>query len=78
MDIKERIEKVVDRIKSDDQLLAKFKQDPAKTVESVLDVDLPDELLDKVVAGVKTKLAGANLGDKLGAATEGLKGLFGK
>lgn len=78
MDIKERIEKVVDRIKSDDQLLAKFKQEPTKTVESVLDVDLPDEVLDKVVAGVKAKLATANLGDKLGGAADGLKGIFGK
>lgn len=78
MDIKERIEKVVDRIKSDDQLLTKFKQEPTKTVESVLGVDLPDEVLDKVVAGVKAKLATANLGDKLGSAADGLKGIFGK
>lgn len=78
MDIKERIESIVDRIKNDDQLMAKFKEEPTKTVETVLGVDLPDEVLDQVVTGVKAKLAGAQLGDKLGGAAEGLKGIFGK
>ena len=78
MDIKERIQTVVDRIKNDDQLMAKFKEEPTKTVETVLGVDLPDEVLDQVVTGVKAKLAGAQLGDKLSGAAEGLKGIFGK
>lgn len=74
MDIKERIEVVADKIKNDKDLLNKFKTDPSKTVESVLGVDLPDEVLDKVVVGVKAKLAGANLGGGI----DGIKGLFGK
>ena len=74
MDIKERIEAVADRIKNDKDLMKKFKEDPTKTVESVLDVDLPDDVLDKVVVGVKAKLAGANLGGGI----DGIKGLFGK
>ena len=74
MDIKERIEAVADRIKNDKDLMKKFKEDPTKTVESVLGVDLPDDVLDKVVVGVKAKLAGANLGGGM----DGIKGLFGK
>ncbi len=74
MDIKERIEVVVDRLKNDDKLMEKFKADPTKTIESVLGVDLPDGVLDKVVDGVKAKLSG----DKLKGAVDGIKGIFGK
>ena len=78
MDIKERISTAVERIKSDDQLLEKFKKDPTTTVESVIGVDLPDGALEQVVAGVKARLATEDLGGKLGGAADGLKGLFGK
>ncbi len=74
MDIKERIEAVADRIKNDKDLMKKFKEDPTRTVESVLEVDLPDEVIDKVVAGIKLKLAGADLTGGI----DGMKGLFGK
>lgn len=78
MDIKERIESVVSKLKSDDKLMDKFKDDPIKTIESIIGVDLPDGALDKVVDGVKAKLAGGNIADKLGDAVDGIKGIFGK
>lgn len=58
LDIKEKIEQVVSRIKNDDSLKAQFKKDPVKAVESVLGVDLPDEAVKKIVAEVKEKIAG--------------------
>ena len=66
MDIKEQIEKIVDKIKNDDALKAQFKKDPIKAVEKLLGVDLPDDLMEKVVAGVKAKLSLDDLSDAAG------------
>ena len=67
MDIKAKIEELVKKIQSDEQLKAQFKEDPEKAIEGLIGVDLPDESVQKIVTGVKAKL---NL-DALG-------GLFGK
>jgi len=72
MDIKAEISNIVDRIKNDDDLLDKFKKDPVKAVESILGVDLPDEIIEKVVDGVKAKISL----DKAGDLLDGLKKLF--
>lgn len=70
MDIKEQVSSAVEKITKDKELQAQFKKDPVKTVESVLGVDIPDGVVDKVVDGVKAKLGA----DKL----SGLLGKFGK
>ena len=57
MDIKEQIEKIVEKVQKDDALQAQFKKDPIKAVEKVLGVDLPDDVIEKVVSGVKAKLS---------------------
>ena len=72
MDIKAEITKIVDKIKNDDDLLAKFKKDPIKAVEGLLGVDLPDDIIEKVVEGVKAKITLDKAGDILG----GIKKLF--
>ena len=72
VDIKAEINKIVDRIKNDDELLEKFKKDPIKAVESILGVALPDDIIEKVVDGVKAKISLDKAGDILG----GLKKLF--
>lgn len=72
MDIKAKITEIVDKIKEDKNLQAQFKKDPIKAVESLLGVDLPDDIVDKVVDGVKAKLTADKLSDGLGA----LKKLF--
>ena len=72
MDIKEKIEELVKKITSDEQLLASFKKDPIKAVEKLIGIDLPDDQLQPLVTGVKAKLAAGDLGSKL----EGLKKLF--
>lgn len=55
-DIKELAEKAVETIKGDDNLLESFKENPVKVVEKILNVDLPDEILEKIVEIVKTKI----------------------
>ena len=72
MDIKAKIEEAVGKITKDASLKAEFQKDPIKAVEKVLGVDLPDDAVQKVVTGVKAKLAG----DKLSGVADKLKGLF--
>jgi len=64
MDIKAKIDEITAKIKSDPALLAKFKEEPVKTIEGIIGMDLPDDALNGLVAGVKAKLGG---GDLLGA-----------
>lgn len=70
--IKEKIEEIVEKIKENDDLVDLFKKDPIKAVEKVLDVDLPDDLIEKIVDGVKAKMAVDDVKDVFGA----LKKLF--
>lgn len=71
-DVKAKVEELVGKIQKDPALLKSFKADPVKTVEKLLGVDLPDDKLKPLVAGVKAKLAAGDIGDKL----DGLKKLF--
>ena len=73
-DVKELAEKAIDTIKCDENLLASFKENPIKVVEKVLKVDLPDEILEKIVEVVKTKINVDDAKETLGK----IAGLFGK
>lgn len=72
MDIKAKINELVEKIKNDPKMLADFKDEPVKVVEKLLGVDLPDDMIEKVVDGVKAKITVDKLSDGLGA----LKKLF--
>ena len=63
---------LVEKIKADPQMLARFKDEPVAVVEGLLGMDLPDDMIMKVVEGVKAKIALDKAGDLLG----GLKKLF--
>jgi len=71
MDIKTKIEELVNKVKNDPKFLEDFQKDPVKAVESVIGVDLPDDEINKIVDGVKAKVTLDKAGDLLG-------GLFGK
>lgn len=71
-DVKAKIEELVEKIQKDPAMLKSFQDDPIKTVEKLTGVDLPDDQIKPVVAGIKAKLAAGDLGDKL----DGLKKLF--
>lgn len=73
-DIKEKIEEIVEKIQKNPALLKKFNTEPVKVVEELVGIDLPDELIEKIVDGVKAKVTM----DKVGDALEMLGGLFGK
>lgn len=71
MDIKAKIDEIVKKIKSDKDIAAKFRKDPAGTISSVLGVDIPKDQMDSVVTAVKSKI-------NLDAASDVLGGLIGK
>ena len=74
MDIKAMIEKAVKKLMSDKDLLAKFEKNPASVIEELIGVDLPDELVNQVIDGIKAKIKLDQLGGVLG----GLGKMFGK
>lgn len=74
MDIKEKIEELVEKIQNDKDILAKFRKDPVAVVEKLIGVDLSDDQIEKVADMVKAKLDLDKMGDALGM----LGGLFGK
>ncbi|MCI9143923.1 MAG: hypothetical protein HFH87_15135 [Lachnospiraceae bacterium] len=74
MDVKEQITKAVDKITRDKSLQEQFKKDPVKALENVLGVDLPDDIINQVVQGVKASLTA----DKISDSVDALKGFLKK
>ena len=74
MDIKAKIEEMVNQIKTDDALREQFMKDPVKAVEGLTGLDLPDDQIRPLIEGIKAKLTL----DSVGGVADKLKGLFGK
>lgn len=72
MDIKAQITTAVEKITKDPKMLEQFKKDPVKAVEQALGVDLPDDVLNQIVDGVKAKVSL----DKASGVVDSLKKLF--
>ena len=72
--MKEKIEKVVKKLMSDKDLMAKFEKNPASVIEEYIGVDLPDEMVNEAVTAIKAKIKLEQVGD----AISGIAGLFGK
>lgn len=75
MDIKAKIEEIVEKVKSDPSFASDFKTNPIKAVENVLGVDLPDDQIQKIIDGVKAKVSFDDISDKLGGLGNLLGGL---
>lgn len=73
MDIKNKIEELVSKVKNDKDFAENFKKDPVKAVEGVVGVDLPDDQINKIVDGIKAKVSLDDIGDKLGGILGKLK-----
>lgn len=72
--IKEKINEIVEKIKNDKNIAAKFQKDPVSVVEELLGIDLPNDQVEKIIDGIKAKITADKIGDAIG----GLSGLFGK
>lgn len=72
MDIKEKIEEIIGKLKGDKSLTKDFKKDPAKTVKGLLgNIDLDEDQIKSIIEAVKAKIATGGFLDKI-------KGLFKK
>ena len=72
MDIKEQINKIVEEVSSNPNIKEQFEKEPVKVIEKVIGVDLPDDVVTKIVDGVKAKMTM----DGVSKATGALKGMF--
>lgn len=57
MNVKEIVNNVVDKAKNDPDFMKKLQNDPEKTIESVIGVDIPDGVADQVLTAVKGKIS---------------------
>lgn len=74
MDIKAKIEELVEKVKNDKDFAKKFKADPITAVEGILGIDLPNDQIEKIVEGIKAKITLDDISELAGK----LGGLFGK
>ena len=72
MDVKALIEEATNKITTDKSLGDVFKKNPIEAVEKALGIDLPDDIIEKIVEAVKTKISL----DKIGSIAGKLKDLF--
>ena len=72
MDIKKKVEELVQKIQKNPKLLQEFRENPVKIVEEIIGMDLPDAEIKKLAEMVKIKIDMDKAGDML----KGLGGLF--
>ena len=71
MDIKAKIDEIVEKVKNDKKIGEKFQKDPISTIEELIGIDLPNDQIEQIVDAVKAKIDLDKIGDMFG-------GLFGK
>lgn len=76
MDIQKIISDVLAKLEGNDNLIAKFTADPVKTLESLLNVDLPDDQINPVIDAIKAKLNLNEIADNASDILGAVKGLF--
>lgn len=79
MDVKKIIDNIVEELTKNDNLREDFEKEPVKVIERVINMDLPDEIVEKVIDGVKAKITIDKVGDiadKVADVAGALKKLF--
>ena len=74
MDIKAKVNELVENIQRNPALLKQFRENPVQLVEQIVGMDLPDDQIKQLAELVKAKL---DL-DKAGDLLKGIGGLFKK
>lgn len=72
MDIKEQIHKVLEEVSRNPNIKEQFEKEPVKVIEKLIGVDLPDDIVMKIIDDVKAKLTMDDVSKVAGA----LKGVF--
>ncbi len=72
MDIKGQIDKIIEEVSKNPNIKEQFEKEPVKVIEKIIGIDLPDDVVMKIIDGVKAKLTV----DGVSKAADALKGLF--
>ncbi len=72
MDMKGQISKIVEEVSKNPDIKEQFEKEPVKVIEKIIGIDLPDDVVNKVIDGVKAKLTV----DGVSKAADALKGMF--
>lgn len=72
MDIKEQINKIINEVSKNPDIKEQFEKEPVKVIEDLIGVDLPDDIVMKIIDGVKTKLTIGSVSK----VADTLKGVF--
>ena len=72
LDIKKKVEELVDKIQKNPALLKEFQKNPIQVVEQIIGMDLPDDQIKQLADLVKAKIDLEKAGDLL----KGVGGLF--
>ena len=79
MDIQKIISDVVAKLTGNPELIKQFLSNPVQLLEKTFGIDLPDDQINQVIEGVKSKIDLGNIDLKQASGLIGkLKGLFGK
>lgn len=78
MDIQKIISDVLAKLEGNENLIAKFTADPVKTLEGLLNVDLPDDQINAVIEAIKAKLQLNDTAKTTKGILGAIKGLFSK
>ena len=66
MDIKKKVEELVEQIKKNPKLLADFRENPVPVVEKLVGMDLPDDQIKQMAELIKAKIDLDKVGSLLG------------
>ena len=56
VDIKNQINKIVEEVSKNPNMKEQFEKEPVKVIEKIIGVDLPDDMVLKIIDGVKANL----------------------
>lgn len=54
--VKDKVNEVLEKVKSDGNFLKKFKENPITAIEEVMGIDLPDDKIEEIIKTVKEKI----------------------
>lgn len=54
--IAKKVEEAIKAIKKDPKMLVQFKDEPVKVIEKLVGMDLPDDIIEGVIDGIKKGL----------------------
>lgn len=77
VDVKAKVEALVKKITTDKDFAAKFQKNPVSAVEELLGIALPDDQIQAIISGVKTKINLDSLGKIIDSDGDGKPDLGG-